>query len=118
MVKKRLLIAGLLIVVLLLGACGQKTPTEAPGEDVDLPPEAATKAERALSGELDVPPEEVQIVSYERQEWPTACLGLQEANEVCAQVITPGWLVTLEAQGKTYVYHTDEDGDIMRLAEE
>jgi hypothetical protein len=36
-------------------------------------------------------------------------------GEMCLDVITPGYLVILQAQERLYIYHTDKTGDIYRL---
>ncbi|MFP4343982.1 MAG: hypothetical protein ACLFU8_04735 [Anaerolineales bacterium] len=71
-----------------------------------------------LSEELEIPEDAVEIVSYEQEDWPDACLGLAEEGEVCAQVITPGYQVTVEVQGEEYVFRTNEDATVVRLVEE
>ena len=62
--------------------------------------------------------DEIDTVSVTPQEWPDACLGLAGSEEVCAQVITPGFVVVLVLldQGFTYTYRTD-DGTQIRLQE-
>lgn len=60
---------------------------------------------------------EVTIVSAEARQWPDACLGLARAEEVCAQEVTPGYIVTLAAGDALYVYYTDETGGRLRLAQ-
>jgi hypothetical protein len=40
-------------------------------------------------------------------EWPDACLGVSQPDVACAEVITPGYRVLLEANGLLYEYHTD-----------
>ncbi len=44
---------------------------------------------------------------------PRHCIG---PDEVCAQVITPGYEVTLEYNGEQYVYHTNQSGSSVRAA--
>jgi hypothetical protein len=79
------------------------------------PPDAVLAAEQALSASLEVSVEEIEVVTYEQREWPDACLGLAGEGEMCAQVITPGWRVVLNAQGEQYVFRTDESGEVVRL---
>jgi hypothetical protein len=114
MLHKRMGIVAL-VLCMLLGACAQDgdvpQATDTPHGD---PPYAVIAAEQALSDELGVPVDEIDYVSYERQEWPDACLGLAEEGEMCAQVITPGWRVVLKAQGQEFVFRTDQDGEIVR----
>ncbi len=53
---------------------------------------------------------EIDTVSVTPQEWPDSCLGLAESDEVCAQVITPGFevvLVLVDARS-LFTYRTDE----------
>jgi hypothetical protein len=39
---------------------------------------------------------------------------LAEEDEMCAQVVTPGYQVTLEANGEEYIFRTDETGNAIR----
>ena len=53
---------------------------------------------------------EIDTVTVTPREWPNSCLGLAESDEVCAQVITPGFevvLVLLDARS-LFTYRTDE----------
>ena len=50
----------------------------------------------------------VRLVSVEAVQWSDASLGCPKPGMVYAQVITPGFLVVLEAMGDEYEYHTDE----------
>lgn len=93
-----------------LVACG----AEATGTPIVDPPPAAVAAARQLSDEYDIPMEQIEYVTYTDEEWPDACLGLPNAEEMCAQVITPGFRVVLQADGEEYVYRTDETGQIIR----
>ena len=53
---------------------------------------------------------EIDTVSVTPQNWPNSCLGLAGPEEVCAQVITPGFEVVLLLvdAGSLYTYRTDE----------
>jgi hypothetical protein len=112
----RMVLLGLFLA-LLATACGSLmgTPEEAGG--ADLPDDVATAAKEALSAETDVSVEKIEVVEAEEREWPNACLGLAEEGEACAQVITPGWRVTLRVDGETYVLRTDEEGTAVRVEE-
>jgi hypothetical protein len=57
---------------------------------------------------------EVEVISYEQVDWNDACLGLAAEDEACAEEITPGWKVILEAVGESHEYHTDLSGRAMR----
>jgi hypothetical protein len=78
------------------------------------PPYAVIAAEQKLSKELGMPVDEIDFVSFERVEWPDACLGFAEVGEMCAEVLTPGWLVILDAKGQRFEFHTDRNGENLR----
>jgi hypothetical protein len=50
------------------------------------------------------------MISTEAVNWPDGCLGVQRIGVMCTQAIVPGYKITLEANGKQYEVHTDEDG--------
>ena len=77
-------------------------------------PFAVLNAVEELSQGTAIPAEEIEVISYQQVEWPTACLGFSEPGEMCAQVITPGWLIVLKAQGENFEFHTDQDGSDIR----
>jgi hypothetical protein len=113
-------------LALLLAACvplpgtpqsGTAIPTgESPASGaVETPSPAAAAAQAALAEKLGLPASQIAIVSVEAVEWPDACLGAAGEGEMCAQVITPGYRVVLEANGKQYEVHTDESGKNVRV---
>lgn len=79
-------------------------------------PAAALSARGDLVGRVKVDPDTITLVSVERVRWPDGCLGVQTPGMMCTMVITPGYRVILEVGGKQYEYHTDETGDVVRLA--
>lgn len=66
---------------------------------------AAAKA--ALAARLGLSEAEITVQSVEPVEWPDTSLGCPQPGMMYAQMITPGYRVLLEADGKTYEYHTD-----------
>lgn len=109
---------GLAALVVTLSACGLVAGTpEAPGPPMGLPSEVEMRVKEALSARTGVAVEEIEAVEAEQREWPDACLGLAEEGEVCAEVITPGWEITLRAAGEAYVFRTDETADVIRMEE-
>jgi hypothetical protein len=82
--------------------------------DIPLPGPAA-RAREQLAVDLGLGPELVAVLNYEQVDWPDSCLGLAGPDEMCMQVITPGWLVLLAANGQTYEAHTDNTGDVVRF---
>jgi len=116
----------LILIAVLAAACGgpvsQPTPlpTQPPPTStsptptethipVDLPP-AQIAAINALADALGAPVDHIKIMSVEAAEWPDSCLGVSYPNARCAQAITPGFRIILEANGTQYEYHTNESG--------
>jgi len=58
---------------------------------------------------------QVSVLSITEKQWPDACLGVRSEDEMCAQVITPGYEVTMQVGSETQVYHTNSDGSVLRL---
>jgi hypothetical protein len=79
-------------------------------------PAAALNSRADLAQREQVDPDTITLVSVEQVDWPDGCLGIQAPGIMCTMVITPGYRVILEANGKQYEYHTNETGDAVRLA--
>lgn len=114
--------AATLLLAGLLTACQPIQPRASaqPAQIVTLPvpaDEDVTETMRTLLGkQLRIDPSTIEVVSSEKVEWPDPCLGVNLPNELCAQVITPGYKVTLTVNGAEYRFHTDESGYRYRLA--
>ncbi len=124
----------ILLVTTTLAACGapgapaQPAPPVATAAPVTAPtaaptaaptgqwPHAALAARQTLAQQLGLDPAAITIVSADAVEWPNSCLGVVKPGEMCADVITPGYKVVLEAQGKKYEVHTSENGASVRIA--
>lgn len=59
---------------------------------------------------LGTPREEIYILDIQEVEWNDSCLGVSKPDQMCLQVITPGYRIIVEAQGKKLVLHTDREG--------
>ena len=73
--------------------------------------DVALKARVQLENELNKDLADIRLVELEAVEWPNACLGIQEPDQSCAEVITPGYRVTLAVGSDEYTYHTDASGE-------
>jgi hypothetical protein len=62
----------------------------------------------AIAAELGVDVGEVQVLIAEPREWPDASLGCPEPGHAYADVITPGYLVVVQAGGEEFEFHTNE----------
>lgn len=56
------------------------------------------------------------LVEVEAVDWPDACLGAARADEVCAQVVTPGYRIIIEtAGGERIEFHASRMGALRRV---
>lgn len=94
---------------MLVSACSARTPTPA-----NYPP-AVEAAIRFVADAEGVAEQDVVVVSYEAAEWPDSCLGLAQPDEMCLQVITPGWRVLLRVGDQDMEARTDADGQVVRV---
>ncbi len=114
---KRVL-TSLIFMILLLSACSpQAQPTELPGSAEGIPTQAGNSATAAqdaavaaLAKNLGLHPSQIKVVSTEAVEWPDSCLGVSVEGIMCSQVVTSGYKIILEANGKQVEYHTNQDG--------
>jgi len=89
--------------------------TKPQAEEWQKAPQAALSARADLAKRLQIDIDTIKLVSVEAVDWSDACMGIQTPGVMCAQVITSGYKVMLEANGKQYEYHTNESGSIVRL---
>jgi len=62
---------------------------------------------RDLALRLNLDTDQIQVLTIESVEWPDAGLGCPLPGMNYAQVVTPGYRITLGAEGVAYLYHTD-----------
>ncbi len=110
-----------LLAAILLAACSPanrtaEPPTTTPEIFNPLPADVrAFEAARAdLAQSLGIDPLSVSLVEASPVDWPDSCLGLAGPNEICAQVVTPGFRVRLLANGVEYEYRTNQDATSIR----
>lgn len=117
----------LLLFIMLSGltACGPahaadrsppdatSTPPEAPtptatSMPVDAPAALVTSAKADLAERLGLTPDQIVIDNITPTEFSDASLGVAEPGQVYAQVITPGYIIELNAEGERYRYHAGD----------
>jgi hypothetical protein len=89
---------------------GPSPPAAGGLSGANVPAEASAVVARAVADAAErsgVPAGDVRIVRVEPRQWPDSGLGCPRAGMGYAQVITPGYLVVLEADGRSLEYHTD-----------
>ncbi|MBI4494304.1 MAG: hypothetical protein HY690_16075 [Chloroflexi bacterium] len=128
MLDVRVLLPALLSLVLVALACAP-APGPPPPTPLAPPPTAPTpspegrvsaspgpsgpeqalvsRARADVAARAGVGIDQVQAVQVEEREWRDASLGCPAPGMLYAQVITPGYLVVLEAGGRRFEYHTD-----------
>ena len=79
--------------------------------------EALAAAIADLSEQTGVPADEITLVSMEAVDWSDASLGCPQEGFMYAQVITPGYLIILEAQEQQFEYHTDQTTNVVLCQE-
>jgi len=84
---------------------------------VRIIPGAALSARQVLANQLGLEAKQVTITLVSPVTWSNACLDAPSAEEMCAEVETPGYRVWLTAQEQQYEYHTDLSGASLRLVE-
>lgn len=94
-------------------------PADDEGPSSDVPGEL-TPTElgviRQLAANLDLQERDIAVVSREETEFGDACLEVAMEGVMCAQVITPGRILVLEANEVEYEYHISEDGNQVQPA--
>ena len=109
-----------MILMILISACApQAAATEQPAVEeqptnihADLTP-AQRLAISKLAENLAITPDQIKLVSTEAVDWPDSCLGVSTEGIMCSQVVTPGFRVVLEADGKRVEYHTNQDASVI-----
>jgi hypothetical protein len=131
--KRMVWISGIAMLVLVLAACAPSVDDPTPGATSDpaqetpvigipgtgetlTPSEPAEAARWELAQGLGITMDEIQVVNQEEVEWPNACLGMELPDVPCAEVLVPGQRVTLEVEGRQYVYHTGSSAERPVLA--
>jgi hypothetical protein len=71
------------------------------------------KAKSDLKQQTGISTDKIKVLSVEAVDWPDGSLGCGKPGTEYLQVVTPGFLIVLEADGKTYTYHTDTSSRII-----
>jgi hypothetical protein len=101
------------LILLLSGLLGDSITQPISHVDEPYPP-AVSAAIQSLADSLGINPGRIEVLNYEVVDWPDTCLGIPEPGVACAQVVTPGWRITLIVDGQSYDVNADEYGDNLR----
>jgi heat shock protein HslJ len=112
-------LAGALLVLFLAACAPEMLPVPGSGDGETPPagdqfPSPVTDAQRWLAEQTGFTLDQVEIVSFDQEEWTDSCLGLGGPAEMCLQAITPGYRVVLSVNGQQYEVRTDRTGTALR----
>lgn len=71
---------------------------------------------KQLADNLGLQERDISVVSNTTIEFNDACMGVAMEGVMCAQVVTPGHIIVLEANGLQYEFHTDANGSRVQPA--
>lgn len=71
------------------------------------------KVKHDLNQQAGIEPEKIKVLSVESVEWPDGSLGCGKPGTEYLQVVTPGFLIVLEANDQAYTYHTDMSSQVI-----
>ncbi len=99
----------LVLVFMLLLVSGCINVKHAPVSNNSIFPDSPVVdiAKKDLAQRLNSSTGEIRLVKQEFVTWRDSSLGYPENGMVYDQVLTPGFRIILEAQNKTYEYHSD-----------
>ncbi len=87
------------------------TPTA--GSPGTTPTPAENAAIQSLANTLNLPAAQISLVSAEAVIWPNGCMGVQRIGVLCAKNQVSGFIIVLQAGGKQYEFHTNQDGSLV-----
>ena len=94
---------------------GTTTPTTNTNTNIQQPSELAVDAVQLhVATRFGVHENDVIVLRTVSREWPDSCLGVPVPDEMCLQVITPGYEVKVQVEGEVHYYHTNSDGTVIR----
>lgn len=70
--------------------------------------EAVDRARQDLAARIAVNENDIKEATVEEADFPDMALGAAAAGEMSGQMITPGWRIRLQANGKSYEYRANK----------
>jgi hypothetical protein len=86
----------------------QMTPSQPPPTDPGLQ-SLIEKAKEDVAQRMSISVTQINLVEFTEVEWSDSSLGCPQAGMDYLQVITPGYLILLEANAQSYEYHSNRD---------
>lgn len=79
-----------------------------------VPASLVEELKTRLATELGISSSDIFLKAATAVQWNDACLEVARPEEICAQVITPGYQIDLGTLTQTYRFHTDRTGKNLR----
>lgn len=74
-----------------------------------------SRARKDLAQRLGIADDQIRVVSVQETDWPDASLGAPQQGQLYAQMMVFGYIITLEAGGRTYRYHSDDSTRVVAV---
>ncbi|MDJ0532472.1 MAG: hypothetical protein QNJ70_08240 [Xenococcaceae cyanobacterium MO_207.B15] len=113
-----ILMLGIAFEAIALAGCDNSTiknTTAIENQTPDLPESVAQAVLSDLSKKTQISPNQLTITKARRELWSNGCLDLAQEDEFCTQALVPGWRVFVSGDDQTWVYHTDQQGRMLRV---
>jgi hypothetical protein len=82
----------------------------------NLPRRVEAAVLRDASKRWQISMKDLKIVESTPQTWNNGCLGVSQPDEICTQALVPGWKVVVSDGKQKWVYHTNSNGRLLRIA--
>jgi hypothetical protein len=71
------------------------------------------RAKYDLAERLSIEINDIEVTQAEAVTWPNASLGCPQPGMAYAEVLTPGYLILLQANNQTFEYHTSQGTEVI-----
>lgn len=95
----------------------EATATPAATPTVLTLPTAVQAALALAASDAGTTPDAIELIEFHGENWSNAALGCPEPGKFYAQVVTPGYVVSLRVAGAEREYHTDLTGRVVSCDE-
>src|SRR5262245_59833297 len=99
------------------GQSGKPSQVPASASGAEGQPAVVDEAVRTAAAYVSVAPTDVQVQLVEAREWPDSSLGCPRPGLMYSQIVTPGYLIVLQAGGRVLEYHSDARGRVVLCQE-
>ena len=84
---------------------GKQTPSSQSAKLVEM-------AKIDLAGRLSIPTDQIILIDARAVVWSDSSLGCPQPGMFYTEVLTPGYLILLEANGQEYEYHSGKSSEV------